>query len=199
MKEILQNITDFGLPLTAAAILLMFSIEMFRKNMSDIKNKDLQTKMDTNHKETLNELIYMRKETNNILLVLAGKFLTKDQIKPLLVEVINSKFKDMQLVFYSKVDKNNIDQNYSEILDEIDLLIENSKFELESVIKQSSNEEMAKEIVVLFEDIFENYREYIRKLFYYYKENHNKNEAKRNISNLTLHSIQKCINKIEEL
>lgn len=179
------------------AVILLLFYQNYKKVMTDISNTEVDRRAEERNKVLINELILLRKETNNILLVLAGKFLTKEQLKPLVLEAVNSKFKDMKLVFYSKIDKNNVSEYYKDLLDEIDLQVENSKIELENVIKQSSNEVISKEFMDSFESSFEKYRQYIRKLFSYYRINHNKNTTKRSVSNLTEDAIQSCINSLE--
>ena len=153
----------------------------------EVQHNQLIEKSEIQHKEMIKEFPLLRSEINKLISVLSGKFVNKENF----IDIVSLRFRDLQLYFYSKVDKNNIEKNYEEILKEIDLLLEDKRNEIEKEIIKTGNNEIAKEVIKSLEIIFKEYKEKIHKLFYYYRENHKAGEIKRAISNLTLNYIQR--------
>lgn len=153
----------------------------------EVRHNQLIEKSEIQHKEMIKEFSLSRSEINKLISVLSGKFVNKENF----IDIVSLRFRDIELNLCSKVDKNNIVKNYEEILKEIDLLLEDKRNEIENEIRKTGNNEIAKEVIKSLEIIFKEYKEYIHKLFYYYRENHKAGEAKRAISNLTLNYIQR--------
>ena len=153
----------------------------------EVQHNQLIEKSEIQHKEMTKEFSLLRSEINKLISVLSGKFVNKENF----IDIVSLRFRDIQLNLYLKVDKNNIVKNYEEIFKEIDLLLEDKQNEIEKEIRKTGNNEIAKEVIKSLEIIFKEYKEYIHKLFYYYRENHKVGETKRAISNLTLNYIQR--------
>lgn len=153
----------------------------------EVQHNQLIEKSEIQHKEMIKEFPLLRSEINKLISVLSGKFVNKENF----IDIVSLRFRDLQLYFYSKVDKNNIEKNYDDIMNEIDLLLEDKQNEIEKEIRKTGNNEIAKEVIKSLEIIFKEYKEHIHKLFYYYRENHEAGETKRAISNLTLNYIQR--------
>ena len=153
----------------------------------EVQHNQLIEKSEIQHKEMTKEFSLLRSEINKLISVLSGKFVNKENF----IDIVSLRFRVIQLNLYLKVDKNNIVKNYEEIFKEIDLLLEDKQNEIENEIRKTGNNEMAKEVIKSLEIIFKEYKENIRKLFYYYRENHEAGEIKRAISNLTLNYIQR--------
>lgn len=153
----------------------------------EVQHNQLIEKSEIQHKEMIKEFSLLRSEINKLISVLSGKFVNKENF----IDIVSLRFRDLQLYFYSKVDKNNIEKNYDDIMNEIDLLLEDKQNEIEKEIRKTGNNEIAKEVIKILEIIFKEYKENIHKLFYYYRENHKAGEIKRAISNLTLNYIQR--------
>ena len=164
-----------------------------KEKSTDTTNKQIMENQKVQHKELMTGIENLSIDINKLICVLSGKFVNKENF----IDTVSLRFRDMQLNFYSKVDKNNIVKNYDEIIKEIDLLLEDKQNEIEREIKTSGNDEMAKKIMDSLRNIFSEYKEYIHKLFYYYKENHKAGETKRAISNLTLNYIQRTREVLE--
>ena len=152
----------------------------------EVQHNQLIEKSEIQHKETIKEFSLLRSEINKLISVLSGKFVNKENF----IDIVSLRFRDIELNLCSRVDKNNIVKNYEEISKEIDLLLEDKRNEIEKEITKTGNNEIAKEVIKSLEIIFKEYKEYIHKLFYYYRENHKAGETKRAISNLTLNYIQ---------
>ena len=152
----------------------------------EVQHNQLIEKSEIQHKETIKEFSLLRSEINKLISVLSGKFVNKENF----IDIVSLRFRDIELNLCSRVDKNNIVKNYEEISKEIDLLLEDKQNEIEKEIRKTGNNEIAKEVIKSLEIIFKEYKEYIHKLFYYYRENHKAGETKRAISNLTLNYIQ---------
>ena len=72
------------------------------------------------------------------------------------------------------------------------ILVDDKINDLERLIRLSSNDSLSKEITDSVKPFFQEYGEYIKKRFHYFRENHKTGETKRSISNLTSSYIQKC-------
>ena len=153
----------------------------------EVQHKQLIEKSEIQHNEMMKEFSLLRSEINKLISVLSGKFVNKENF----IDVVSLRFRDLQLYFYSKVDKNNIEKNYEDIMNEIDLQVEEKQNDIEKEVRKIGNNELAKKISEELKKIFLDYKEYVKKLFHYYRENHKAGEIKRSISNLTLNYIQK--------
>ena len=153
----------------------------------EIQHKQLIEKSEIQHNEMMKEFSLLRSEINKLTSVLSGKFVNKENF----IDVVSLRFRDLQLYFYSKLDKNNIEKNYDDIMNEIDLHVEEKQNDIEKEVRKIGNDELAKEISEGLKKIFLDYKEYVKELFHYYRENHKAGETKRSISNLTLNYIQK--------
>ena len=189
MSDFLKLFLELG----ASGLMIYIAFQFNQKHLKDISNEELDRRNQQRHIENQAETKLLREDIYNLIAALSGKFIEPRSF----INTMNLKFREMQLVFYSKVDKNNIDKNYNEIMDEIDILIEDKEKELEEYVKHSSSQKLAKEISDNLKPIFIEYRDYIKKLFHYYGENHKAGETKRTISNLTTSYIQKCREKLE--
>lgn len=164
-----------------------------KEKSGDTTNKQLMEKQEVQHNEMKKEFELLRTEIKSLVSVLSGKFINKENF----IDVISLRFRDLQLAFYSRVDKNNIEKNYEDIRNEIDLLIEEKQNEIEKEVRKLANDSLAKEISNSLKEIFEEYKDYVKKLFYYYRESHKAGDTKRSISNLTLKYIQKSREVLE--
>ena len=153
----------------------------------EVQHNQLIEKSEIQHKEMVKEFSLLRSEINKLISVLSGKFVNKENF----IDIVSLRFRDLQLYFYSKVDKNNIEKNYDDIMNEIDLHVEEKQNEIEKEVKKIGNDELTKEISEGLKVVFSEYKGYIKKLFHYYKGNHKAGETKRSISNLTLNYIQR--------
>ena len=153
----------------------------------EVQHNQLIEKSEIQHKEMIKEFSLLRSEINKLTSVLSGKFVNKENF----IDIVSLRFRDLQLYFYSKVDKNNIEKNYDDIMNEIDLHVEEKQNEIEKEVKKIGNDELTKEISEGLKVVFSEYKGYIKKSFHYYKENHKAGETKRSITNLTLNYIQR--------
>ena len=153
----------------------------------EVQHNQLIEKSEIQHKEMIKEFSLLRSEINKLISVLSGKFVNKENF----IDIVSLRFRDLQLYFYSKVDKNNIEKNYDDIMNEIDLHVEEKQNEIEKEVKKIGNDELTKEISEGLKVVFSEYKGYIKKLFHYYKGSHKAGETKRSISNLTLNYIQR--------
>lgn len=153
----------------------------------EVQHNQLIEKSEIQHKEMVKEFSLLRSEINKLISVLSGKFVNKENF----IDIVSLRFRDLQLYFYLKVDKNNIEKNYDDIMNEIDLHVEEKQNEIEKEVKKIGNDELTKEISEGLKVVFSEYKGYIKKLFHHYKENYDAGETKRSISNLTLNYIQR--------
>ena len=152
----------------------------------EVQHNQLIEKSEIRHKEMIKEFSLLRSDINKLISVLSGKFVNKENF----IDIVSLRFRDLQLYFYSKVDKNNIEKNYDDIMNEIDLHVEEKQNEIEKEVKKIGNDELTKEISEGLKVVFSEYKGYIKKIFHHYKENHKAGETKRSIANLTLNYIQ---------
>ena len=153
----------------------------------EVQHNQLIEKSEIQHKEMIKEFSPLRSEINKLTSVLSGKFVNKENF----IDIVSLRFRDLQLYFYSKVDKNNIEKNYEDIMNEIDLQVEEKQNDIEKEARKIGNDELTKEISEGLKVVFSEYKGYIKKIFHHYKENHEAGETKRSITNLTLNYIQK--------
>lgn len=158
-----------------------------KEKSGDATNRQLMEKQEIQHNEMMKEFSLLRAEMNKLISVLSGKFVNKENF----IDIVSLRFRDLQLYFYSKVDKNNIEKNYDDIMNEIDLHVEEKQNDIEKEVRKLGNDELAKEISEGLKKNFLDYKEYAKKIFHHYKENRKAGETKRSISNLTLNYIQK--------
>ena len=182
------NTFDVAKRYTAETIMIGLFIMTYIKIHKDASNNDILKEMSYLRNETLE----LRKDFNKIVLLIAGKLATKEQMLPLINATIALEFREMQLDFYSKVDKNNVAAQIQNIKDEIDILTDNKLNNIEYIIKQSGNSEISDEIKEELKPIFAEYASFIKKLFQWYGLNHKTWETKRSISNLTTKYLEKC-------
>ena len=164
----------------------------------DITNKEIEEKNQMRHEDDQKTFQRMIQAINNLTDTMQGKYINPHSFS----DSVNLKFKELQLLFYSTVEKNNVEKNYDDIMKEIDIKIEEKQNELENAIKLSGNSELSKLILSELKPIFLNYSELIKDAFFKYRESQKngetkKGEAKREISNLTQESILKCKEKLE--
>ena len=181
------------LELGASGLMIYIAFQFNQKHLKDISNEELDRRNQHRHVEYLAESKLLREDIYNLIVVLSGKFIEPRNF----INTMNLKFREMQLVFYSKVDKTNIDKNYNDIMDEIGILIEEKEKELEDYVKHNGSQKLSKSVSDNLKPVFLEYGESVRKLFHYYSENHKAGETKRAISNLTASYIQKCREKLE--
>ncbi|ACZ07753.1 Uncharacterised protein [Sebaldella termitidis] len=164
----------------------------------DITNKEIEEKNQMRHEETQKTFQRMTQAIDNLTDTMQGKYISPQNFS----DSVSLKFKELQLLFYSTVEKNNVQQNYDDIMKEIDIRIEEKQNELENNIKLSGNSELSKLILSELKPIFLNYSEKIKDAFFKYRESllegeAKKGETKREISNHTQESILKCKEKLE--
>lgn len=164
----------------------------------DITNKEIEEKNQMRHKENQKTFQRMTQAINSLTDTMQGKYTSPHNFS----DSVSLKFKELQLLFYSTVEKNNVEKNYDDIMKEIDIKIEEKQNELENSIKLSGNSELSKVILLELEPVFLDYSERIKDAFFKYRESllggeTKKGEAKREISNLTQESILKCKEKLE--
>ena len=173
---------------TAETIMIGLFIMTYLKIHRDASNNDILKELSY----LKSEIFELRKDFNKIVLMIAGKLATKEQITAFIEAVVALEFREMQLDFYSKVDKNNVATQIQNIKDEIDLLTETKLNIIESVIKQTGNDEISEAVKNDLKPLFSEYASFIKRMFSYYGSNHKAWETKRSISNLTKKYIEKC-------